>query len=209
MKMPALALAVDRHRAPPAAPGSPRGRAVARGVPATSANSRPTRTSRWTRAASSEPPSSKHHESPWPRELPREFTPAPPTNFSGPHTGLAPRQLSVGTPYLRRVVLPLPKIASLTMHLALRPGKVPASLHWCREARATADVVLGRKQPVTLRAGLATIAYIPLKGDPSPPEAFAPPSLTSFVDRCRCGSRRWAVRSSFVSHPRGRCRIVR
>jgi hypothetical protein len=114
------------------------------------------------------------------KELPREFSPAPPTNFSGLTLGWLLDSLPSGRIPAPRGVTSA-EIASLTMHLALRPGKAVASSRWCRRLAGPRTFVLARKQPITLKAGLATIAYLPPEGDPSPPEAFAPPSLTSFV----------------------------
>jgi hypothetical protein len=115
------------------------------------------------------------------RELPREFSPAPPRNFSGLTLGWLLDSLPSGRIPAPRGVTSA-EIASLTMHLALRPGKAAVSPRWCRRLARPRTFVLGRKQPITLKSGLATIAYLPPEGDASPPEAFAPPSLTSFFD---------------------------
>ncbi|MDQ1510883.1 MAG: hypothetical protein QOG50_2727 [Actinomycetota bacterium] len=114
------------------------------------------------------------------RELPRSSQPAPPRTFAGLTLGWLLDSLPSGR-------IPAPRgltsaeIATLTLHLALRPGKVPLSLG-CRRFTKPVTVVLGNLQRITLESGSSTIEYLPTAGDSSPPELFLPSTFKSFVD---------------------------
>jgi len=117
------------------------------------------------------------------RKLPRAFSPAPPVGFAGLTLGWLVDSLPSGRIPKPRGVTPA-DIATQTLHLALQPGKVPLS-RGCRTFTEPQTVVLDRLQRVTLKSGLATVAYLPPAGAASPPEAFAPPTFKSFVDSLR------------------------
>jgi hypothetical protein len=117
------------------------------------------------------------------RELPRNSPPAPPRSFAGLTLGWLLDSLPSGR-------IPAPgdltsaEIATQTLHLALRPGKV-ALASGCRSFTKPATVVLDSLQRITIESGSATIEYLPPSGDPSAPELFAPPTFKSFVDSLR------------------------
>lgn len=116
-------------------------------------------------------------------ELPPETSPATPTRFAGLTLGWLINSLPSGrVPAPRR--LTATEIATQTMRLALRPGVDPAT-RGCRTFTEVGEIVLRARQRVTLKSGLATIAYVDPDGTVASPEPFAPVTLGAAIGPLR------------------------
>ena len=117
------------------------------------------------------------------RELPRETSPATPTRFAGLTLGWLIDSVPSGR-------IPAPHgvtstdVANQTLRLALRPGKRRATFG-CSTFTKPGEIVLRANQHVTLKSGLATVAYVDPGGTVSSPAPFAPETLASAIDSLR------------------------
>ena len=111
------------------------------------------------------------------RELPPGSQPGVPQRFAG----LSLRWLLAGLPS-GRIPKPHPllasEIATITKHLALRPVRRSLT-HGCRTLNGPADIVLNKLQGVTLKSGLAKIAYVTPDDAVSNAEPFVPDNVDS------------------------------
>ncbi len=112
-------------------------------------------------------------------ELPPETSPAIPTRFAGLTLSWLIDSLPSGRiPEPRR--LTATEIATQTMRLALRPGVDPAT-RGCRTFTAAGVIVLRARQRMTLKSGLATVAYVDPDGTVASPGPFAPVTLGAAI----------------------------
>jgi hypothetical protein len=116
-------------------------------------------------------------------ELPAGTSPAAPKRFSGLTLGWLiaslPSDRIPAPPHLTDA-----EIGSQTLRLALRPASHPATRN-CRTLSQPAEFVLGARELVTLKSGLALIAYVAPDGTVSLPEPFQPETLRAIVDSFR------------------------
>ena len=117
------------------------------------------------------------------REYPRQGPVALPTRF----TGLTLGWLLDSVPSGR---IPRPRhltdgeIATLSMRLALRAAVQPV-IHGCATRKTPGDVVLHRNERVTLKSGLARIAYVTPEGVVSSLQPFVPATIASVLKSFR------------------------
>jgi hypothetical protein len=117
------------------------------------------------------------------RELPRGSQPGVPQRFAGLSLGWLVDSLPSGRiPRPRHLVAR--EVATLTKHLALRPKLRPLE-HGCRTLDEPGDIELDRLQGVTLKSGLAKIAYVTPEGVLSAAEPFVPDTVGSVIDGLR------------------------
>jgi hypothetical protein len=76
------------------------------------------------------------------------------------------------------------EIGAQMLRLAFRPARHPATRN-CRTTTEPVEIVLGRRELVTLKSGLALIEYVAPDGTVSLPEPFRPETLRAIVDSFR------------------------
>jgi hypothetical protein len=117
------------------------------------------------------------------RELPRDTSPAAPKRFSGLTLGWLIASLPSGRipapPHLTDA-----EIGVQMLRLALRPARHPATRN-CRRSTDPVEVVLGKRELVTLKSGLGLIEYVAPDGTVSLPDPFQPKTLRAIVDSFR------------------------
>jgi hypothetical protein len=108
-------------------------------------------------------------------ELPADTSPGTPKQFAGLTLGWLVESLPSGR-------IPKPPrqsevdIASLTLRLAARPAKKPATRD-CHTFTEPGELVIAELQRVTLKSGLALVAYVAPGGTVSEPLPFLPDTL--------------------------------
>jgi hypothetical protein len=116
-------------------------------------------------------------------DFPRQTSPASPTRFAGLTLGWLIDSLPSGR-------IPAPhhvtdaEIATQTLHLALRPGKRPAT-YGCSTFHEPGEIVLREKQHVTLKSGLAVVAYVVDDGTVSSAMPFVPATFGAAIGPLR------------------------
>lgn len=117
------------------------------------------------------------------RELPEAMSPGIPKTFAGLTLGWLIDSVSSGRipdPPRRTAV----DVANQTLRMALRTAKQPATRE-CRTFAEPGEVVLDALQRVTLKSGLASIAYVAPDGTVSASLPFQPKTLRLMVDSFR------------------------
>jgi hypothetical protein len=117
------------------------------------------------------------------REFPRDSQPGVPKRFAGLSLGWLLDSLPSGRIPPPRHLL-ASEIATLTKRLALRPMRRPATLG-CRTLDVPGDIELERLQRITLKSGLAKIAYVTPEGVVSAAEPFVPDTVGSMINDLR------------------------
>ena len=115
--------------------------------------------------------------------LPLGTSPAAPKRFSGLTLGWLIASLPSGRipapPHLTEA-----EIGSQTLRLALRAATRPATRN-CRTFTEPTEIVLGARELVTLKSGLALIEYVAPDGTVSLPDPFQPETLRAIVNSFR------------------------
>jgi hypothetical protein len=116
-------------------------------------------------------------------ELPPDASPAAPKRFSGLTLGWLIASLPSGRipapPHLTGA-----EIGVQILRLALRPATHPATRS-CRTTTEPVEILLGKRELVTLKSGLALIEYVAPDGTVSLPDPFQPETQRAIIDSLR------------------------